>query len=666
MRPVCSVLGPCLLLVLAHSAYAVTVYHQKGQHPFATTSSLAPGATYSGPAAYNPTTLVPPPAPTDLPLQYNLQVQDGPAPPGASIPLLSSFFGFSIEMSVVDQVLGHSSDLINVPFLNLMANLVKRSGRVNVRVGGNTQETAALVDNTANGKLLQKDYNHTLGTTNSPPLTVKKDLLVIMRKISDFVNVRWFLGIPFNDTAPFRLDIAEEGQAVLGDYLIGLQAGNEPDFYAQFGKRLPTYSEFDYFNDVGNLITQLNNDQKVTNRTMLLAPSVASGPWAPERIWNTGFIDAYSANLAYLAVEHYPTDNCAAQFGSGVARSAQDLLPTYLTHDAGINLVANYLNSSSIAQQKGKPFVMFETNTASCGGFGGLSDAFTASLWGVDYALQMAYVNFSMAMFHVGGQNVFYNPFTAPPTNQSHFHQWTVGPIYYSALVMAETLGNSSQVLDMTYVNNNINHQTPAYVIYENGKPARIALFNYVTDPSGAHDVNVTISIGGQATGQSNATPAQVTVKYLRAQSVATKGNITWAGQTFGSYFESDGRPMGQESIQTVQCDQSNNACTIPVYAPSFALVFLSDDSLKEVESGPYTTYSTTAVTKSHNTATVDPSVLATSNGHGGFDKQRLGSTSKGSLSGAAGQTQALQGATVLATMAITALTLLRGLSWWP
>jgi len=51
------------------------------------------------------------------------------------------------------------------------------------------------------------------------------------------VNVRWHLGIPFNDTSNFRLAIADQGQKILGDYLIGLQAGNEPDLYADHGHR---------------------------------------------------------------------------------------------------------------------------------------------------------------------------------------------------------------------------------------------------------------------------------------------------------------------------------------------------------------------------------------------------------------------------------------------
>jgi hypothetical protein len=51
---------------------------------------------------------------------------------------------------------------------------------------------------------------------------------------------------------------------------------------------------------------------------------------------------------------------------------------------------------------------MFETNTASCGGFPGLSDSFGSALWMLDYALQMAYSNFSGAMMHVSGEDVYY------------------------------------------------------------------------------------------------------------------------------------------------------------------------------------------------------------------------------------------------------------------
>lgn len=91
---------------------------------------------------------------------------------------------------------------------------------------------------------------------------------------------------------------------------------------------------------------------------------------------------------------------------------------------------------------------------------------------------------------------------------------------------------------------------------------------------------------------------------------------------------------MGTEEIITVQCDQTNNVCNIPVYAPSAALVFLSSSALTENDGPASTTFATTALTQTVNTVTINPQVLATSNGHMGND--HLGSTSKGSVTGAA------------------------------
>lgn len=81
----------------------------------------------------------------------------------------------------------------------------------------------------------------------------------------------------------------------------------------------------------------------------------------------------------------------------------------YLSHTNVARLLEQYLNASRFAQEAGKPFMMFETNSAACGGFPGISDAFAAALWGLDYGLMMAHSNFSGALFHVGGQNVYYN-----------------------------------------------------------------------------------------------------------------------------------------------------------------------------------------------------------------------------------------------------------------
>lgn len=86
----------------------------------------------------------------------------------------------------------------------------------------------------------------------------------------------------------------------------------------------------------------------------------------------------------------------------------------YMNHSAVVQLSAPYINTSQIALSLQKPFIMFETNTASCGGFSGLSDSFISAMWAVDYALSMASFNFTNALLHVGGQSDYYNVRPSP------------------------------------------------------------------------------------------------------------------------------------------------------------------------------------------------------------------------------------------------------------
>ncbi|KAH9476922.1 Beta-glucuronidase [Psilocybe cubensis] len=617
-------------------AQSVTVYYQPAQSQLAAfasqASAVAAGAKYTGLPAYNPATLnaPAPPNPTDLPTKFTIQLPNA-VPAGASIPHNGSFMGFSVEMSVVNQVVGRNASFLEVPFLNLMANLQARVGRINVRIGGNTQETATLVESTADGKILEKDYDGVTNPTQTPPLVFTPELLYMLANVSSHVNVRWFLGVPFNDTAHPRLAIVEQGHAILGDYLIGLQLGNEPDLYAAHGHRPQGYSEQDYFNDFGVMVAAMKSDQAIPDyvRKLLVGPSIQV-LWSPEQIWATGYIDAYNEELAFLSVERYPSDNCAVAFplNGGTVHDPQQTFPDYLTHNSAANLVQSYIPSTVLAQQKGKEFLMFETNSASCGGFPGISDSFGAALWGVDYAMQMAAVNFSGALFHVGGQSVTYNPFTPPPTNESVFHKWSVGPIYYTSLVVAEALGpsNTSQVMFLEANNNN--SLTPAYGIWEHGRLARVLMVNFVSDNSTRSDLTVALDMDGSGM------PATVKVKRLLAPSVSHIGNFTWANQTFGNYWESDGRPVGTEVIETVTCtpipgsaNPSSNTCLITVPAPSVALVFISGDPGDNAAAAS-TTFATTALTRTRNTVTVDQAALQTSNGHGGKGGVELGSTS--------------------------------------
>ncbi|CAK5268206.1 unnamed protein product [Mycena citricolor] len=650
----------------------VTVYSQRPWQ--GTKIGTANVVAYTGAAAYDKATLVPPPVPSPpIPTQF-VQPLNVQPPQGASIRQSGSFYGFSIEFSVIDQIYRpsgiefvrarawpspasltttlHRSSFIQVPFLNLMSHIQTHGGSVRVRIGGNTQDTAAMVPALPSGRMLMKDKH---SNSSTPPLLYTPEVIYLLANISSLVNVGWYLGIPLNDTQHPQLEIAEVAERILGDRLLGLQVGNEPDLYPAHNRRSPTYGPVDYVRDFGLIDAALRADPGVPHvNKKLVGPSI-SGTWRLEDVFNASFLTDYAPSLAALSVESYPDNNCAKVLKTGgPVVDPQTVFSNYLNHTSSQEIMRKYLNSTLLAQSLDLPFHMLETNTASCGGFPGVSDSFGSALWALDYGLQMAHSNFSGALLHLGGLSDSYNVSagrtleepdlnvvfhshshvrhglpnsqtisllicSAPPTNQSTFRGWTVGPVYYSALVAAEVFGksNQSQIIDLQMNNENI--FTPGYAIYENGTLARVALFNFITDPSGASDYSVAL--------QAVTLPKEVKVKYLLAPSVSTKENITWAGQTFGANLASDGRLSGQLSVARVPCDANTSSCTVHVPAPGFALVSFLNPATNETPTPTPGAWPTTAHTKATNTLTVDPSVLATSNGHRD-DDAKLGSTS--------------------------------------
>jgi len=101
-----------------------------------------------------------------------------------------------------------------------MANLQERAGRVMIRIGGNTQDIAVLVDQLDNGRAIAKEKTGLtqmvrwisiclslfkieltrvvyLFETLTPAVLYTPDLFYIAANISRFVNVDWFIG-PFS------------------------------------------------------------------------------------------------------------------------------------------------------------------------------------------------------------------------------------------------------------------------------------------------------------------------------------------------------------------------------------------------------------------------------------------------------------------------------------
>ena len=145
----------------------------------------------------------------------------------------------------------------------------------------------------------------------------------------------------------------------------------------------------------------------------------------------------------------------------------------------------------------------------------------------------------------------------------------------YSILVSSEALGPSgnARVADLGINGNSTN--MAGYVIYENNQPARMVFINYMSDPSGALDYTARVAVQGATT---------VSVRYLVAEKITSKFNVSYAGQSWGGYFESDGLLRGDQVTETVAC--TGGVCPISVPAPGAAVVFLTNDLIFDAKAG--------------------------------------------------------------------------------
>ena len=69
------------------------------------------------------------------------------------------------------------------------------------------------------------------------------------------------------------------------------------------GHRNSTYAPQDYSNDVQSLIQAMEANSNIPNKNMLICPSVATGAWTPEQVWDTGFINTFNNYISAFAVE---------------------------------------------------------------------------------------------------------------------------------------------------------------------------------------------------------------------------------------------------------------------------------------------------------------------------------------------------------------------------
>jgi hypothetical protein len=209
---------------------------------------------------------------------------------------------------------------------------------------------------------------------------------------------------------------------------------------------------------------------------------------------------------------------------------------TLMNHTSTINSLAPELNASRHLAYTGVPYILGETNSLFHQGAPGLSNAFGAALWGLDYNLWCASQGIQRVHMHQG-TDYRYASWQPNTTNKTTIQ---TKPPYYGNIAVATMLGNLTAG-NVQIANIPLESEfEAAYAAYVNGSLARLAIINMV-------EYNATKTIPRSSAAYSFYVPdgCSDTVDVLRltaSGSNATEG-VTFNGVSY-DYDLSNGKPV--------------------------------------------------------------------------------------------------------------------------
>lgn len=292
----------------------------------------------------------------------------------------------------------------------------------------------------------------------------------------------------------------EYAHRILGPSLLGIEIGNEPNYYYS--------SDSVFFQDFESYATAI---RQAVPSVRLVGPDPGHE--------HPAFLAAFAAEEAALprpdisvaTNHHYPLSACG-----GNVTTIPELLGTASVNNetAAADAVV------SAGQELGVPAIMDETNSVTCGGSPGVSDVFASSLWSLDYGLLLAHEGVTAAGFHGGIRGCGYY---SPLCTQGSSPDLTAQPVFYGMMAVRE-VGTGHFVA----VDNPDAANVRAYAV-RHGSHLTMVLDN-VQDPSGNGPTQVTVNLGS-----SFRQAAQTVLSTSSGDGLSARTGITLGGQTIGA-----------------------------------------------------------------------------------------------------------------------------------
>lgn len=386
---------------------------------------------------------------------------------GTGLPLNPSFVGLSYEKQELTTSLFTSA---NTPLIRLFGLL----GPAVLRIAGGTVDTTS--------------WNGTSTTTPITPAEVDS-FAGFVRALPPDWSVIYGINLKTNTPAN-AADEAAYAVHDLGRKLLGFELGNEPEFYWKYDTFLPNWDEEE--SAITSTVPGWDHGTGQVPRRFrvpLRIPPTAPG-WGNSTRRGGWIMDGADAGQGQLSAY---TDPFAAD-ESGVASlltqhyyaASSGTMQTILQYPNSTldNLVTNIVGAAKGNQALGARIT--ECGSISGGGLLGVSNAFGAALWSLDFMLTVAEDGGQGVNFHGGDKSPY------SPINNNGTTITSVGPEFYAMKMFSLLPKWGSRVVPATVTLNPANVNFTAYGVQGADGAISAVLNNKEVNDT----VSVTINLG--------------------------------------------------------------------------------------------------------------------------------------------------------------------------
>ena len=374
---------------------------------------------------------------------------------GPTIP--RDFIGYSLEVSTAGQGIGSFQGANpfgagpaaqsvyalgrpgapNQGYFHLMHNL----GAGILRLGGNSQ------DNTCWDRAQAPHPDACQAALDSSDLA-------LWATAADASGWKLIVGLNLkqNDPAWAVREVTEGiARAIPTRDVFALEPGNEPDLFGRTPYRSQPYTAADQAREFV-AYARLFWVHPVARAYGLAGPATCCG-WRNPQDLDVFLAATRGMPLKLVTVHNYSATTCNGQTVSIARLLSPELM-------ARVDSEARDLARTARAHRQ--PIRMAETNSASCGGMPGVSNAFASAVWGLDYAFTLAHNGFVGVDFHTSyrpGGGSSYNPVDTY-ARQDSAGAWqyrnVAEPLYYALYLFANHASGAGRLPVTTEAQGNV------------------------------------------------------------------------------------------------------------------------------------------------------------------------------------------------------------------